>query len=285
MGVEAIVTESKGVTHDRPPSGSVEPVDVAFTRTMVVGLPVRALKTAELIALRLRSQIVRGVLAPGDVLPAEAVLMDQFGVSRPTLREAFRILEAESLLSVRRGSRGGARVTSPDLAVAARYVGLLLQVEGTTTEDVFEARAVLEPGCARLLALRRTDKDLADLRAVCDEIERDLERPYRWEVVSELVFRFSSLVRERSGSRTLALQGAVLQDIIATHNGLTLNVPETDQLMRSQLRRLTRSYRVLIRLVDAHDADGAAAHWKAHVEGAAQVMRRTGVVTVVDLFR
>ena len=40
--------------------------------------------------------------------------MGQFGVSRPTLREAFRILEAEALISVRRGSRGGARVVAPD---------------------------------------------------------------------------------------------------------------------------------------------------------------------------
>ena len=76
--------------------------------------------------------------------------MEQFGVSRPTLREAFRILEAEDLISVKRGSRGGARVTEPSLSVAARYVGLLLQVQGTPIADVYEARMVLKrpaPGC------------------------------------------------------------------------------------------------------------------------------------------
>ena len=93
---------------------------------------VRAPKTAELIAARLRGQIVRGELRPGSRLPPEAELQEQFGVSRPTLREAFRILEAESLLTVRGGARGGAQVVTPDLSVAARHVGSLPQVSGTT---------------------------------------------------------------------------------------------------------------------------------------------------------
>jgi GntR family transcriptional regulator, transcriptional repressor for pyruvate dehydrogenase complex len=86
-----------------------------------------------LLAARIRGQIVRGELKEGDRLPSEIELMERFGVSRPTLREAFRILEAEDLISVKRGSRGGARVTQPSLSVAARYVGLLLQLQGATT--------------------------------------------------------------------------------------------------------------------------------------------------------
>jgi len=61
-----------------------------------------------MIASYLRSRIVRGELAEGDSLPSEVELMHQFDVSRPTLREAFRILETESLIVIRRGSRGPA---------------------------------------------------------------------------------------------------------------------------------------------------------------------------------
>src|SRR6201995_6135095 len=100
---------------------------------------VRVPKAGELVATQLRRQIVRGDLREGDALPSEAVLMERFGVSRPTLREAFRILEAEDLISVKRGSRGGARVTQPSLSVAARYVGLLLQVQGTTIAEIGRA--------------------------------------------------------------------------------------------------------------------------------------------------
>ena len=113
-----------------------------------VGQLVRAPKTSELIAAQLRRQIVRGTVIPGQKLPPETQLMEQFGVSRPTIREAFRILETERLIIVRPGSRGGAQVVAPDLTVAARYVGLLLQLQGATIDDVYEARKIAEPACA-----------------------------------------------------------------------------------------------------------------------------------------
>ena len=137
IGVRAVCPLKLGSVHPhRDPAGPV----------------LRAPKTAELIASYIRGQVVRGDLKTGDSLPPETVLMEMFGVSRPTLREAFRILEAESLISVRRGARGGARVVSPDIAVAARYVGLLLQMSGTTIADVYEARMATEPAAAGLLA-------------------------------------------------------------------------------------------------------------------------------------
>src|ERR1700680_3463946 len=64
------------------------------------GQRIRVPKTAELVAAELRRKIVRGELAEGDALPSEAVLMAEFAVSRPTLREAFRVLESESLISI-----------------------------------------------------------------------------------------------------------------------------------------------------------------------------------------
>ena len=73
-----------------------------------VGHNMRPAKTGEMIAAYLRGKIVRGELAQGACLPAEVELMHQFDVSRPTLREAFRILETESLIEIRRGAAGRA---------------------------------------------------------------------------------------------------------------------------------------------------------------------------------
>ena len=97
-----------------------------------------------MVASHLRRQIVLGELKQGDQLPPESALMEQFGVSRPTLREAFRILEAEGAISVRRGVRGGARVQVPSVGIAARYVGLLLQYRGTLLSDVYDIRTILK---------------------------------------------------------------------------------------------------------------------------------------------
>src|SRR5436309_3200194 len=86
-----------------------------------VGAHVRVPKSAELVAQALRMRIVRGHLQEGDGLPPENVLMQQFGVSRPTLREAFRILESEQLITIHRGARGGGRVHAPGDDAVARY--------------------------------------------------------------------------------------------------------------------------------------------------------------------
>ena len=152
----------------------IKHVTTASSPAARIGTVLRPPKTGELIATHLRRQIVRGELRPGETLPAESQLMEQYGVARPTLREAFRILESEALLSVRRGSRGGARVIAPDASVAARYVGLLLQIQGATINDVYEARMISEPPCARLLALRHTDEDIDKLTRVVDELKGEV---------------------------------------------------------------------------------------------------------------
>src|SRR4051794_12700682 len=134
-----------------------------------VGQHVRVPKTAELVAISLRRQIVRGELGPGEALPSESALMEQFGVSRPTLREAFRLLESESLIEVRRGVRGGARVNAPDPEVAARYAGLILEYSNATLGDVHRASAVIEPPCARLVAAKHTAAGLDRLHAALEQ--------------------------------------------------------------------------------------------------------------------
>ena len=254
-----------------------------------VGTIVRAPKTGELIASNLRRQIVRGELRPGETLPAESQLMEQFGVSRPTLREAFRILEAETLISVRRGSRGGARVVAPDASVAARYVGLLLRMQGATINDVYEARMISEPPCARLLALNRTDEDIEKLTAVVDELNAEVAKrkpfipdPYTW---SNLTYRFHELILEGCGNKTMAIQGAVLQDIVATH--LRTKIAQRDDNDTDErFQRVIRSYMKLIALVKAGNAAGAEKHWRSHMEGAAQYLLKDDLRTkpVVDLF-
>lgn len=244
---------------------------------VTIGTPMRAPKTAELIAQHLRRQIVRGELKAGETIPPEQHLMEQFGVSRPTLREAYRILETESLIGVRRGARGGAQVLEPDPMVAARHVALLLQLQGTTIQDVYEARLVCEPACARLLATRRTTRDLDDLRQVVEDLSQlvaagaDSPTPdmSRW---SRTTYRFHELIMQRCGNKTLAVQGAVLADIVHVHlaQAISIGMSREHDQTPNRFRKTIRSYDKLIRLVDAKDSDGAEKHWRAHMEVAAK---------------
>lgn len=99
--------------------------------------PVHVPKAADLVAEALRGRILRRELLPGDRLPPESQLMEQYGVSRPTLREALRLLEAQQLLFVKRGSRGGGVVRAPgrEPAVEAITLWLLLSQPGVTRQS------------------------------------------------------------------------------------------------------------------------------------------------------
>jgi GntR family transcriptional repressor for pyruvate dehydrogenase complex len=233
---------------------------------------IRAPKTAELIAARLRGQIVRGELQPGSRLAPEAGLQEQFGVSRPTLREAFRILEAESLLSVRRGARGGAHVVMPDLSVAARHVGTLLQVSGTTIGEVYEARMAIEPTAARMLALRRRRETVPELRDYLDMLRALVDRGPSAEEWSRASSGFHDLVVELTGNRALAVAAGVLRDIAATHVAVafarTYERPDTPATMT----KAVKSYSRLVDLIEAKDGDGAEKHWRTHMQVAGRLL-------------
>jgi DNA-binding FadR family transcriptional regulator len=254
-----------------------------------VGEMIRAPKTAELIAAQLRRQIVGGDLKEGVSLPPEAELMVQFHVSRPTLREAFRILEAESLITVRRGSRGGAQVVAPQLGVAARYVGLLLQFDHVSIGDVYEARAVIEPAAARMLAERRTSADLDDLRACIEQLRDIIDTqadtdpdPIQWSVGSQ---RFHDLVVERAGNRTLAVQAGVLREVLSVHLAVAVSRLFDPVHTAEGFRKSIRSFTRLVDLIAASDAEGAEKHWRRHIEvAAATLLRGDGAQATVDLF-
>ena len=252
------------------------------------GPRVRAPKTAELIAAHIRGQIVRGELTTGQTLPSEGALMETFSVSRPTLREAFRILETESLINVRRGFRGGARVLAPDIAVAARYTGLLLQVAHTTIADVQAARMVIEPAAAALLASRRTRQDLddlnrciADMVALADEGD-EFTGAGAWLRATQ---RFGDLILERARNQTLVVQAAVLREVVAMHLSAAARRAFDRPGTAEECRKAVKSYRKLVLLLDARNAEGAQRHWRTHLEVAGEALLRDDLGSaVVDLF-
>ena len=172
---------------------------------------IRVPKTAEIVAKHVRDRIVRGELQDGDALPSENVLMTQFGISRPTLREAFRILEAEALITVRRGARGGARVHPPSPEVAARYAAVVLQHRGATVDDLQAARVLFEAPLAGMLA-NRPDRTaiVDDLTALLEETEARVDDP---EAMVALHFEFHRLVVASTGNPVVMLLAEIVEGV------------------------------------------------------------------------
>ena len=183
------------------------------------GAPIRSPKTAELVAGTLRRMVVDGQLNEGDFLPNEAELMAHFGVSRPTLREAVRVLESERLVEVRRGSRTGARVRVPGPEIVARPAGLLLELSGATISDVMTARSGVEPMAVRLL----TDAGSAE---AFDELDRMLDEaiPAGWQSgrLAETTGEFHRRLVELSGNATLGIIAGMLHEITGAAHGIRL---------------------------------------------------------------
>ncbi|KUI38552.1 FadR/GntR family transcriptional regulator [Mycobacterium sp. GA-2829] len=224
---------------------------------------VRSPKTAELVAGTLRRMVVDGKLKEGDFLPNEAELMAHFGVSRPTLREAVRVLESERLVEVRRGSRTGARVRVPGPEIVARPAGLLLELSGATIADVMTARSGIEPMAVRLLT------EGGDTAAF-DELEQTLDEHVvqSWQDgrLAETTGDFHRRMVELSGNATLTIMAGMLHEITVRHTAFAMK--ESNPPSKADYEKLMRSYRRLLQLMRSGDGAGAEAHWRKHLDTA-----------------
>lgn len=238
------------------------------------GTPIRSPKTAELVAGTLRRMVVEGQLNDGDFLPNEAELMTHFGVSRPTLREAVRVLESERLVEVRRGSRTGARVRVPGPEVVARPAGLLLELSGATVADLLTAKAGIEPLAARLLAEAGSAEAFDELERMLEALVADGHESPR---LAETTGNFHLRVVQLSGNATLTIVAGMLHEITVRHMAFVFK--EQRPVSKSDFEKLIRSYRKLLHFVRSGDADGAEAHWRRHLD-TTRVLLLTGLESV-----
>jgi DNA-binding FadR family transcriptional regulator len=228
---------------------------------------VRSPKTAELVARTLRRMIVRGELKDGDYLPNEAELMSHFGVSRPTLREAIRVLESDRLVEVRRGSRTGARVRVPGPEIVARPAGMLLEVSGATVADVLVARSAIEPVAARLLAEQGNAEAISELERILTD---DVPVAFETGQLAEVTTDFHRRLVELSGNATLSMIAGMLHEITERH--IAAAISRRRRIPKANYEKLVRSYRHLIDLLRAGDAAKTEAHWRRHMDKSREMM-------------
>ena len=248
-------------------------------RASDIATPVRVPKAAELVAAQLRGQIVRGELEEGDALPPEHELMQRFGVSRPTLREAFRVLEGEALLTIQRGARGGARIHTPDGDAAARYAGLALQFRGATVADVYDARTALDLAALRMI-LERADH--ADLTALHENVAAMEAATAPLEIIT-LHNEFHRLLVQIGGNQTLTIFEEMIHHIIELHG--QYEIAQHDELeVRANAIGGARTHARLLELIDAHATDAALELWRHHLDEVTKmVLHGDDATTVLEL--
>jgi GntR family transcriptional repressor for pyruvate dehydrogenase complex len=233
----------------------------------------------EQIADELRGLIIAGELDEGDSLGHEPELIERFGVSRPSLREALRILEAEGLITVVRGVLGGVVVHRPDHRLTARTAALVLQARNVSLADVFDARTIIEPAAVRLVASARGRRASAGrLRALIAEQEAVIDDPGAFGLANA---RFHRELVAMAGNQTLTIVAEMLNEVVARAvTAVSQAGPGESSATR---RRGVRSQERLAVLVGAGEAAAAEEHWRTHMAVVGRVMLGQQAKTVIDL--
>jgi GntR family transcriptional regulator, transcriptional repressor for pyruvate dehydrogenase complex len=234
----------------------MEPTDTDPTKPAIV--PIRRVKLYEEVAARIRSLIASGELGPGQALPSERKLAEQFRVGRTVIREAIRQLEVSGLVESRHGGGNYVREVTVEHLVAP--IATVLNGMVHLREELVDARLLFEPQMARAVAARATSEDLRGLE---DIIRRQEER----------------VANGRSGAE----EDAEFHDLLAraTRNTVVERIMEViDGLLEDSQARLFRSVerseislegnRRILEAVVRHDQEAAQEAMVEHLEDIAR---------------
>jgi DNA-binding FadR family transcriptional regulator len=211
--------------------------------------PIKTRRAFEEVCDRLRGHIASGELKPGDRLPSERFLAEGFGVSRPAIREALRMLESAGLVELRKGRHGGAIVRAGDSGHLTQAMHDMVRLGSLPLRDLTEARIDVMDAVIRHFCRRATDEDIEALERNV-ELTASLAAPgHDEEEVIDAAIAFHRILA--AGARNQLFISivesltAILRDFLA----IPARYP-TNQLVQSRRR--------LLKCLKERDADGAS---------------------------
>jgi GntR family transcriptional regulator, transcriptional repressor for pyruvate dehydrogenase complex len=225
---------------------------------MTIAKPARA---PDVVAAALRRHILGGELGPGDSLPAEGDLINQFGVSRETVRVALRLLDAEGLTETSQG-RGGVRICHPEPQRVARSLVQLLTLTGATWGDLLSFRKMLEPAAAALVA----EQASSEVRAAIVEVAKRGIAPD-----GAGYHEFHELLVRASGN-------AILTTVLAAvEQAVRWAVAEQD-ITQYDREEAARSHRAIAKAIEAGEAGKAEHRMRQHLDAALRHVEASGML-------
>ena len=160
----------------------------------------RGSKLYEEITAKMIAQIHEGVLRPGDRLPAERTLAEQFGVSRTAIREALRSMEMMGCVESRVGE--GTFIKAPSLSNIVDPFSMVMSQNGKLDTDLIEVRLILETEVTAMAAQRRTQAQLEELRQTVEEMRADIEGGGNGVASDD---RFHAILAEACGNEAMSV--------------------------------------------------------------------------------
>ena len=243
------------VKEARRPDGPSS-ADVRFER-------IRQVRAHEYVAEQIRRHIALRLIKPGEALPAERELAVMFGVGRPTIQHALRLLEAAGLVQARRGRTGGTFITQRDQdSPAADDLILRVMRHRKELEDLLLYRRLIEPAVARVAATARREPDLAAMRrAIGGMLAATSEPDYMRHDTG-----FHIAVARAAGNAFLV---RAIEEIRMRLNDAMTLLPESD----AWHKRISGEHEELLVAIENGDAEGAETVMQEHVANSEQGLR------------
>ncbi|PPK93456.1 GntR family transcriptional repressor for pyruvate dehydrogenase complex [Kineococcus xinjiangensis] len=223
------------------------------------------MRTHEAVLRRIEADLARGELRIGGRLPPERTLAEQLGVSRASVREAIRVLEAMGVVrsSVGSGPEAGTVVVGDPAAPLSAALRLHLGTRALPIHDLVEARVLLETWAVATAAEapERAAADLARAEELLVAMDDEALPPERFHYLDA---EFHVALAAAAGNVLVTAVMVALRE--AVHGYVMAAVPALPD-WPGTARRLRGEHRELVRAVRAGEAGPAASAVRAHIEG------------------
>ncbi len=240
----------------------------SHAETMLEGLGrIKVPKSSDVLAERLKQEILSDGYNLGASLPTERELVLTTGLSRGSVREALRILEAQGLVNTRAGRYGGTTVSKPTADHLTSHISLYIKGRSVTLSALVEVRLALEPMVAALAAERRTEEDLSTLRAIAERID--------WAADNDLTAFLEENVNWHDAIAA-ASHNDLLHTFATSVSGMMFEASQIKEFASAEVRqRVRHAHMRILEAIEAGDADLARRRVERDVQAYASILAAT----------
>lgn len=216
------------------------------------------------VVRQIEQRVLSGDLEPGEMLPPERIMAEQFGVSRTVIREAVKALELRGLVAVQHGR--GVQISRPTAKVFGDSILRYIRIQKSPIWALHELRSILEMGTVQLAAERRTEEDLSILHALVEEMERAVDKPLEY-VKADLKFH---------KALTDAAHNPLIGPIFEPLSKLMIESRRIGAMAPDAPKRSIASHHAIVKAIAEQDADRAIEVMKEHFDRIARFLVEGG---------
>jgi GntR family transcriptional regulator, transcriptional repressor for pyruvate dehydrogenase complex len=219
---------------------------------------IRSNKAPQQIISQIRKSILEGKLLPGDKLAPENKLMEQFKVSKQTLREALRALEFVGLIEIDKGTAGGARIVEMDSQIALQLLANFLYFKKLSFQHLAEARKIIEPYAAGIAAESMPDTEKNTLKELIELAKEEYKNKNLSLNACHYDLKFHCVIANSTKNPLLILIVDFIESLMGDSKALVL---PNKKMLTSIIDAHERIYQAIVK----GDSDRARTEMSRHI--------------------